>query len=393
MAADTQYKKFMFDTDFDELAEMHRRARAKQEAENEQGAAEAAAAEPEAEPEPEAPTFSEEDMAQAREEALLEGKRLGAEEAAAATEQKISDTLGSIAGKLQEMFDSQAAAHEEQARQAISVAATLVRKLFPTLNAQTAEDQVEAMLRSVLGPVSGEAEIIVRVPEDLAEDLADRIEAVVGLAGFRGNMKILGDPALVIGDCSLEWSSGGVMRSTKDLAKQLDEIIARNLGSAAEADAEQADEPEEAAAEPQEAAPEAPQPGENAPEPAPEPQPEPVAEAMPVEQPEPVPAVEAAETVEPALPEPAAPSEAPAPSAEEIAAGPAPVPSEEWMEPAVVTAPTDGIDENEGHAPIPAEDLVAAEDAHETTTEEAPAEAEDLHIGGADLELENDLKD
>ena len=178
MAADTQYKKFMFDTDFDELAEMHRRARAKQEAENEQGAAEAAAAEPEAEPEPEAPTFSEEDMAQAREEALLEGKRLGAEEAAAATEQKISDTLGSIAGKLQEMFDSQAAAHEEQARQAISVAATLVRKLFPTLNAQTAEDQVEAMLRSVLGPVSGEAEIIVRVPEDLAEELPKELRMV-----------------------------------------------------------------------------------------------------------------------------------------------------------------------------------------------------------------------
>ena len=372
MAGDTQYKKFMFDTDFDELAEMHRRARAKQEAGLDQDEPENA--EPEPEPEPEAPTFSEEDMARAREEALLEGKRLGAEEAAAATEQKISDTLSAISGKLQEMFDSQAAAHEEQARQAISVAATLVRKLFPTLNAQTAEDQVEAMLRSILGPVSGESEIIVRVPESLAADLADRIEAVAEISGFRGDMKILADPALSIGDCSLEWSSGGVARSAKELAKQLDEIIARNLGDAIEAETEQAAEAD-VSAEP--AAP-APPVSEAMPELHPEPAPEQTTEAAPLDQP----------PVQPE-PMPAMPAPTPAPVMEEAPSGPAPVPSQELMsDQATVTASTQEIGDNEGHAPVPADDLAA-----DTTTEEAPAEPETPQIGGADLELENDLKD
>ena len=79
IVGETPYKKFMFDTDFDELAERREKARAKAAAEA--AMREAGEPEPEPEPEPEAPTFSEDDLVRAREEGLAEGKRLGTEEA------------------------------------------------------------------------------------------------------------------------------------------------------------------------------------------------------------------------------------------------------------------------------------------------------------------------
>ncbi|GEM_PF-154745 len=427
MAGDTPYEKFMFDTDFDVLAEEREKARANANAEPD--AAAQAETTPEPEPEPEAPTYSEEDLEQARVAAHAEGRQQGMDEAASAAEKQIADTLNAIVQKTQALFDAQAEANQDLARDAVAVAAALVKKLFPTLNQETAVAQIEQMLREALGQQTGASEITVRVPADLAEGLHDRIEGVSEMAGFRGDIKVLGDPALAPGDCRLEWASGGVSRSTAELAEQLDEIVARHL----ETDATRHPGPaaEEAAA--PEAAPEAPdapalEPAPGAPEPqaaseeAPatdtqvepevpsEPTPMPEAEAAPAPEPTPEPADLAsadpapAEMAAPAMPAPAeeplpapsqpsddifAPSEeAAAPEtdveaepvldADDIAGGPPPVPSEEFLAEAEADAALHPHMEGRGaedHAPVPSDDLTA-EPEPEKTAEETEAKAQ-----------------
>ena len=405
---DTPYKKFMFDTDFDELAERRERARAK-------AAAEAAGQEeePEPEPEPEVPTFSEEDLARAREEGRTEGLRVGTEQAASATEKQIADALTTIVQQAQSLFDAQAETNQNLTHHAVSVASALVRKLFPTLNQQTAQDQVQSMLETALGQLSGEPEIIVRVPADLAEDLHGRIEAVSAMSGFRGNVKVLGDPALTIGECRLEWSSGGVMRSTKDLAKQLDEIVARNLATAGHPGATDAMDAETEAADTEtaDASPPAPaeistaEPAEAAPVPA-DAMPEAASEAeasAPVISESAVPAITAEPTPAAAEEEPSesapdtdmAPETAEPLTAENISAGPPPVPSAEIIAEAAGGVPENTADET-ALAPVPSEDLVAepAADQQQTPEENDEAARDDKpKYGGADLELEDDLKE
>lgn len=411
---ETPYKKFMFDTDFDELAERRQQAHAKAKAEAD--AAQNGGQEqdnPEPEPEPEAPTFSEDDVARAREEGIAEGKRLGTEEAATGVDKQISDTLVAILQQAQGLVESHETANQDMVRHAVSVAAALVRKLFPTLNRQTATDQIEAMLETALGQTSGEAEIIVRVPDGLAEDLHERISAVSALSGFQGNIKILGDPALATGDCRLEWSTGGVARSTEELAQQLDEIVARNLESVTD--------PETADAQPEPPL-EQPPAEDVIPEQPADPTPE-TMEPAPVEletQPDTLPDTAAPEASAPAAPLPDAPdapnpSEMPAdmpntvaeaaepavqaPAQVESIAGPAPMPSEEIIAEAEADAAlhTDPAGAEPDAAPVPSDDLVAEpqrEEAGNEATEDTEESAPDsTGYGGFDLELEDDLKD
>lgn len=400
IVGETPYKKFMFDTDFDELAERREKARAKAAAEA--AMREAGEPEPEPEPEPEAPTFSEDDLARAREEGLAEGKRLGTEEASSTVDKQIADTLNAIVQQTQSLFETQAEANEGLTHHAISVAAALVRKLFPTLNQQTAQDQVQSMLETVLGQLSGEPEVIVRVPADLAETLHERIQAVSEMSGFRGNIKILGDPALSVGDCRLEWSSGGVMRSARDLARELDDIIARNLKTPAtpEADPEPAvdtaDAPQAAASpaiEPATA-----QPAETTADAAPTVVDEIAAEDSADDGQAAAPAIEVPATRPETAETTAAPMAEPTPSPSDVTMdGPPPVPSEEIMAETGTAAPTAPVNEQDTHAPVPSEDLIA-DAAPEGTQDDTPesheeAAPEPKRIGGADLELEDDLKD
>ncbi len=400
IVGETPYKKFMFDTDFDELAERREKARAKAAAEA--AMRDADEPEPEPEPEPEAPTYSEDDLARAREEGLAEGKRLGTEEASSTVDKQIADTLNTIAQQTQSLFEAQTEANEGLTHHAISVAAALVRKLFPTLNHQTAQDQVQSMLETVLGQLSGEPEIIVRVPADLAESLHERIQAVSELSGFRGNIKLLGDPGLAVGDCRLEWSSGGVMRSANDLARELDDIVARNLKTPAtpETDPEPAtdtvDAPQDSASPAAEL--ESAQPVETVADAPPEPADEMTADAD----------ADNAQTAEPMIEGPAtqpetvettaAPAAEPAPAPSDAAAdGPPPVPSEEIMAEVEIAAPAVPDSEEDTHAPVPSEDLItdAAPEGTQDDTSSSSEEAapEPKRIGGADLELEDDLKD
>ena len=232
------FPKFMFELDFDEQPRGKRGQRTAEDGSEIPEDAEAEEAMPEPEPEPAPPTFSEEDMARAREEGLAEGRRMAEEAAAGAVENRIADALSTMVQQVDMLFQAQAEANQEVTKNAVAVAASLVRKLFPTLNQETALDQMEAMLRKALGQVSGEPSIVIRTPADLAEAMHERVDAVVALSGFQGEVRVIGDASLQTGDCRLEWSSGGVRRSAAELARDLDDIIRQNLGGMPEDTAE-----------------------------------------------------------------------------------------------------------------------------------------------------------
>ena len=229
----TEYKKFMFDTDFDDLPSYDEVQSGKRlvSSKGKDGSQEDDAQIAEPEPEPEAPSFTEEELRHAREQGLAEGREQGIAEAAEATEKQIGDGLDTMIKQVDILFEAQAQANHELAANAVAIAAALVRKLFPTLNKQTAIDQVEAMVRNAVTQLGNSSEILVRVPSDMAEAIHDRITAMTSITGLQGDLKVVGDADLVVGDCRLEWARGGVKRSAEELAHDLDEIIERNLAN------------------------------------------------------------------------------------------------------------------------------------------------------------------
>ncbi len=224
--------------------------------------------EEEAEPEVVVPTFSEEEMAAAREESFATGKAEGVNEAAEATERQISASLEKLGQQFDSLFKAQETADAAIMENAISVACGIARKVFPALNQQGALGEIERMTVMSLEKILEEPQVIIAVNPELEAALKERLDTLTAQAGYKGEVKIIADDKVDPGDCRMEWSGGGANRDMDALWQEIDEIVERNLSGNPETSPEPS-----------------PEPAKTVPEESPEPSPEP-AKTVPEESPE-----------------------------------------------------------------------------------------------------------
>ena len=210
----TAAKKFIFETDFDNF----QAPKPKQDEIVEE-------ADPVRE---EAPTYSEDELNAARDEALAAGRQEGANESADANERKITDALAAIEGGLSELFRIQEEANDSMLKGAIFVATTFARKMFPDLNRKNALGEVENLVVTTMERVMEEPKVTVHVAEELRPGLEKRIDSLI--KGCEGKLTVLGDAAMALGDCKIEWNEGGAERNTDAMWKDIDLIIEENIG-------------------------------------------------------------------------------------------------------------------------------------------------------------------
>lgn len=190
------------------------------------------------EPEPEeiVPTFSEEEMKAARDEAFVKGKEEGVNEAAAATEQSLLASLEKLNGKFTDLFQSQKEADSSILDSAISVATMINRKIFPALNERGALEEVEHLVVMAMEKILEEPSVSVYVHPELESPLSEHIDSLSAQANFRGEIRIISAEDIPLGDCRVEWDSGGAQRDTDGLWQEIDEIVERNLSGITESD-------------------------------------------------------------------------------------------------------------------------------------------------------------
>lgn len=201
--------------------------------------------EEEQEPEEEIPTFSEEDLADARAEGHKAGREEGRKEAADATEQRLLEAIEVACDSLAKVFNEQAEANRDIARDTIGITTTIAKKLFPDLNARNALGEVERVVQETLNAITEEPRVQIMVHPDLREPFTERLATMTHRAGFEGKVFINPDPSMTLGDCRVEWSNGAAVRDTDVLWEMIDEIVERNLHGPLEPgdDAETAENP------------------------------------------------------------------------------------------------------------------------------------------------------
>jgi len=192
------------------------------------------AVEEEEEPEEVIPTFSEEEVEQARAEGFEAGKEEGRREAADATEQKLLETIEAACTKIGDIYNTQNEANREIGREMISVAAAIAKKMFPDLNARNALGEVERVVQETLKAVTEEPRIQIMVNPELREPLTERLGTMTHRAGFEGKVFVNPDPSMALGDCRIEWSNGAAVRDGEELWQMIEEIIEHNLHGPAE---------------------------------------------------------------------------------------------------------------------------------------------------------------
>ena len=184
-----------------------------------------------AEPEPPPPpTFSEEELALARDQAFEAGRQQGLQEAAASLQQMLGMAMATCAHHLQSLNLAQTAANEALGKDAVAIGLATVRKLAPAFAKSHGLAEVEAALADAMGNLDRVARITVKVNPDLVEAVKEKGEALVVDTGFEGKLVVTGDAHMAPGDCRVEWGEGGVERDAARTWADIDKAVETALG-------------------------------------------------------------------------------------------------------------------------------------------------------------------
>ena len=182
-------------------------------------------------PPPPPPTFTEDELAAARDNAYEQGREAGLHEAEAASARLEANALAAIAARVQGLDRRQDEANDLIQREAVRVALALVRKLLPEYGARNALNEIEAMVAECLSHLFEEPRVTVRLSEPLIEPLRARLEQVAAKIGFEGKLLLSADARLAPGDCRVEWAEGGAERHLARLCADIDAVVERAVSA------------------------------------------------------------------------------------------------------------------------------------------------------------------
>lgn len=179
------------------------------------------------------PVFTQDEMDAAKAAAREDGYRTGFEEGRAAAwqeamqsvEKQTSDTLNVIANSVKELLarsqnDSQAAFAA-----AVDFAMAVCRKAVPALSERHATGEIAALLEKNFRFLKDEPKISLRLNPQLADRIKPMLAALVKRESFGGQIAVVRDDSLPVGDCRIEWKNGGLERKTQDVLNQTEELL------------------------------------------------------------------------------------------------------------------------------------------------------------------------
>jgi flagellar assembly protein FliH len=211
-------RPFTFDYSFDDGADDRRKA---EERARQQAAADAEANRP--------PTFSVEELEQARAEAHALGRQEGMADAMAGIEQQVARTLDALFSRLPKVFEQHAAWTRTMETDASRLAIAVMRKLAPQLTRERELPEVERVVREAFGFLTEQPKVMIRVAPAVEEGLRGRVELMASRVGYEGQVVLVGDPELPVDDCRVSWQAGAVERSLDETWEQIDHIVDRAL--------------------------------------------------------------------------------------------------------------------------------------------------------------------
>ncbi len=229
-AARHRVRKYMFDTSFDPVVAPIELPELEAEAEEAVFVPEEPDPEPEPPPPPPPPTFSEAELAAAREASRAEGEAAGIAATQASINAQFAVAAQAIGGVLPGLMNDREQAVQSLSEEAARLAVALVAKALPELNRRYGVGEIEAIVKSSLALAVDQPRIIIRVASDLASGLSREFETLAQATGYQGRIIVLGDAALGPADVRIDWGDGGAERLAHKVWGELEAIVQRAIG-------------------------------------------------------------------------------------------------------------------------------------------------------------------
>ena len=168
---------------------------------------------------PPAPTFSEEELATAKQQGFNDGVKKGLADAAASRDQQVAQIVQKLGADISILLNAEAERARKFETELLTMVQALFIRAFPVLNHHFAQTQITATITEILQNLGENTSITIEIsPTDL-EEVSDRLRPL--LSQHTGAVSILPQSDLDAGSFRLRWKDGGAIRDTQTLAEKI----------------------------------------------------------------------------------------------------------------------------------------------------------------------------
>lgn len=175
--------------------------------------------------------YSDDDLDAIRVEGHAAGYAAGQQDALVRTEQEAAAVLKTIADACTKILTTLDSEQDRLTREAGELAVMMASKLAPTLLDQQPTAEIEALVEEVLSHLSGAPQVVVRVNPGWKDRIEPKLAAIATERGFEGRLIVIAKPDTAIADCHIEWAGGGLVRDSRAICSQIEEIVERRFGA------------------------------------------------------------------------------------------------------------------------------------------------------------------
>jgi flagellar assembly protein FliH len=170
-------------------------------------------------------------LAEAETAARLRGYAEAKNDARVDAERRVAAALERIAASLSEAGRALNAIEARLECEAVEVAVAVAKKLAPALLAREPFAEIAALASGCFRELTASPHIAVRVNDALYAAAREKLDALARARGFEGRLVVLGEPAIAVGDCRVEWADGGINRDSAAADAAIGEAVARYLSA------------------------------------------------------------------------------------------------------------------------------------------------------------------
>lgn len=186
------------------------------------------------EPEEIIPTFTEEELAAARAEAMEQGRAEGHRQAnqanAASREQLTANALRTISESFTTIFAAEYDREKKYEQESVQLTLGVLEKLFPVLNASFGQDEIRAIIMKVLKSRAKKSLVTIEVCPDDAPSIEETLAAYWTDPETAPRYRVLSNPSFRAGQCKMGWEDGGAVRNAEELAENIRLTLTALLG-------------------------------------------------------------------------------------------------------------------------------------------------------------------
>lgn len=170
--------------------------------------------------EPPPPSFSEQELADAKQKSSAEGRQQGLKEAEGSQLKLTAQVLEQVRKQLVTLTAAEAEREKLFEQETLALCLSIFERLFPVYNKTVGFEELKQSISDIIKQQEGQNQVTVIVTPDVVGAIKTHLISMKE-AGFEIKFTVKGDETLAPGACRLAWSEGGALRNPQMLADEI----------------------------------------------------------------------------------------------------------------------------------------------------------------------------